>query len=224
MPSVEYAAVMPSSHARRSSPQPSRADRMHPPSTPTQSHTSTTKQPYTKTPIQTQPSPPKKTKPASRTRYSHTNYTTTKYTNHHHRTNKKMANPPKIPLSSASSTSTNPQHARDLQDQITLALLSNGGIARIQTALRQRLDEAGWSENLREYVTALFRSGECATYFEAMEKVRARVRLEGRDEEGEGVDGAGGADLVVPVGAAEGGVEAVRRELEGVCEMRRKEG
>jgi hypothetical protein len=51
-----------------------------------------------------------------------------------------MANPPKIPLSTTSSTSTNPQHARDLQDQITLALLSNGGIARIQTALRQRLD------------------------------------------------------------------------------------
>jgi len=138
-----------------------------------------------------------------------------------------MANPPKIPLSSASTTSTNPQHARDLQDQITLALLANGGIARIQTALRQRLDEAGWSENLREYVTGLFRSGECTTYFEAMEKVRARVRLEGRDEdadaEAEGIK-AGSGDLVVPVAAAEGGVEAVRRELEGVCEMRRKEG
>jgi hypothetical protein len=133
-----------------------------------------------------------------------------------------MANPPKIPLSTTSSTSTNPQHARDLQDQITLALLANGGIARIQTALRQRLDEAGWSENLREYVTQLFRSGECSTYFEAMEKVKSRVRLEGRDEdENAGVDGA---DLVVPVSAAEGGVEAVRRELEGVCEMRRKEG
>jgi delta-aminolevulinic acid dehydratase/porphobilinogen synthase len=134
-----------------------------------------------------------------------------------------MANPPKIPLSTTSSTSTNPQHARDLQDQITLALLANGGIARIQTALRQRLDEAGWSENLREYVTQLFRSGECLTYFEAMEKVKARVRLEGRDEEADGV-ADGGADLVVPVAAAEGGVEAVRRELEGVCEMRRKEG
>jgi hypothetical protein len=133
-----------------------------------------------------------------------------------------MAKPPKIPLSTTSSTSTNPQHARDLQDQITLALLANGGIARIQTALRQRLDEAGWSENLREYVTQLFRSGECSTYFEAMEKVKSRVRLEGRDEdENAGVDGA---DLVVPVSAAEGGVEAVRRELEGVCEMRRKEG
>lgn len=136
-----------------------------------------------------------------------------------------MANPPKIPLNGTSTTPTNPQHARDLQDQITLALLANGGIARIQTALRQRLDEAGWSENLREYVTALFRSGECATYFEAMEKVKGRVRLEGRDEEGvagdgEGVDGG----LVVPLVAAEGGVEAVRRELEGVCEMRRKEG
>ena len=136
-----------------------------------------------------------------------------------------MANPPKIPLSTTSSTSTNPQHARDLQDQITLALLSNGGIARIQTALRQRLDEAGWSENLREYVTQLFRSGECSTYFEAMEKVKARVRLEGRDEEDADGDGVkGGVDLVVPVSAAEGGVEAVRRELEGVCEMRRKEG
>jgi hypothetical protein len=55
-----------------------------------------------------------------------------------------------------------------------------------------------------------------------MEKVKSRVRLEGRDEdENAGVDGA---DLVVPVSAAEGGVEAVRRELEGVCEMRRKEG
>jgi hypothetical protein len=130
-----------------------------------------------------------------------------------------MANPPKIPISSASTTSTNPQVARDLQDQITLALLANGGIARIQTALRQRLDEAGWSENLREYVLQLFRSGECASYFEAVEKVKGRVRLEGRDDE-DIVNGSGRDGLVVPVAAAEGGVEAVRRELEGVCEMR----
>jgi len=158
--------------------------------------------------------------------HTHSQIRNPNITNHRTPPTKKaatMVNPPKIPLSTTSSTSTNPQHARDLQDQITLALLANGGIARIQTALRQRLDEAGWSENLREYVTQLFRSGECSTYFEAMEKVKSRVRLEGRDEdENAGVDG--GADLVVPVAAAEGGVEAVRRELEGVCEMRRKEG
>lgn len=132
-----------------------------------------------------------------------------------------MANPPKISVSSASTTSTNPQTARDLQDQITLALLANGGIARIQTALRQRLDEAGWSENLREYVLQLFRSGECTSYFEAMEKVKARVRLEGRDEENG--HGHANGELVVPVAAAEGGVEAVRRELEGICEMKKKD-
>lgn len=132
-----------------------------------------------------------------------------------------MANPPKIPVSSASiPPAATPQTANTLQDQITLALLSNGGIARIQTALRQRLDEAGWSEALREYVTQLFRSGECATYFEALEKVRAKVRLEGRDEN---VELAG--ELAVPVAAAEGGVEAVRRELEGVCVLeKRREG
>jgi hypothetical protein len=135
---------------------------------------------------------------------------------------KTMANPPKIPISSASTTSTNPQVARELQDQITLALLANGGIARIQTSLRQRLDEAGWSENLREYVLQLFRSGECTSYFEAMEKVKARVRLEGRDEENGHANGRD-AGLVVPVAAADGGVEAVRKELEGVCEMRKKE-
>lgn len=129
-----------------------------------------------------------------------------------------MANPPKVPVNGASTTSNNPQVARDLQDQITRALLTNGGISRIQCSLRQRLDEAGWSENLREYVEGLFRSGECTTYFEAMEKVKARVRLEGRDEEN-----GHGAELVVPVSAAEVGVEAVRRELEGVCEMKKKE-
>lgn len=132
-----------------------------------------------------------------------------------------MANPPKIPVNG---TSTHPTNAAALQEQITLALLANGGIARIQTALRQRLDEAGWSENLRETVTQLFRSGECTTYFEALEKVRGRVKLEGRDDEEIG-NGKGGQDgLVVPVSAAEGGVEAVRRELEGVCVLGKKEG
>lgn len=131
-----------------------------------------------------------------------------------------MANPPKIPVNGTSTT--NPTAANTIQDQVTLALLSNGGIARIQTALRQRLDEAGWSEDLREYVTALFRSGECTSYFEAVEKVKARVRLESKDDGEE--DGVADGGLVVPVAAVEGGVEAVRRELEGICELEKKGG
>jgi hypothetical protein len=122
-----------------------------------------------------------------------------------------MANPPKVVVSGAATT-TSPT----LQDQITLALLQNGGIARIQTQLRQRLDEAGWSENLRNYVTGLFRSGECTTFFEAMEMVKARVGLEGRDDVDEQ-----SAGLMIPRTAAEGGVEAVKRELESVCEIKK---
>lgn len=113
----------------------------------------------------------------------------------------------------------------DLQDQITLALLQNGGVGRIQTALQQRLDEAGWSENLRDYVTRLFRSGECTTFFEAMDKVKRRVGVEGVEEENgkrSAVNGDSDAlDLTIPRSAAEGGVEAVRKELEGVCEMKK---
>jgi len=124
-----------------------------------------------------------------------------------------MANPPKVAVN-GNTTPANPS----LQDDITLALLQNGGIARIQAALRQRLDEAGWSEYLRNYVTGLFRSGECTTYFEAMEKVKAQVKLQGRDDE-EGAPATGG--LVIPVSAAEGAVGAVTRELREVCEMKK---
>merc|ERR1712130_823072 len=58
-----------------------------------------------------------------------------------------------------------------LQSQITTALLQNGGVKRIQDTLKQRLDEEGWSENLRNHVTAMFRSGEAITYDDAMAKV-----------------------------------------------------
>lgn len=123
-----------------------------------------------------------------------------------------MANAPKVAVNG----STNPS-SPTLQDEITLALLQNGGIARIQSTLRQRLDEAGWSENLRNYVTGLFRSGECSTFFEAMEKVKAQVKLQGRDEE----DGAATGGLVIPMSAAENAVGAVTKELREVCEMKK---
>lgn len=124
-----------------------------------------------------------------------------------------MANAPKVAVN-GNTSGANPS----VQDDITLALLQSGGIARIQSTLRQRLDEAGWSEYLRNYVTGLFRSGECSTYFEAMEKVKAQVKLQGRDDE-EGAVATGG--LTIPMSAAESAVGAVTKELREVCEMKK---
>ena len=94
----------------------------------------------------------------------------------------------------------------NLQSQVTTAMLQNGGVKRIQETLQQRLDEAGWSQTLREYVLQLFRSGGAATYDEAHVKVMERVRGE-----------QGDPDLRIPQVAQQGGAEAVKRELEKVC-------
>ena len=62
-------------------------------------------------------------------------------------------------------------YSPDVQSQITTALLQNGGVKRIQETLQQRLDEEGWTQNLRDYVIRLFRSGEATTYDDAYNKV-----------------------------------------------------
>ncbi|KAI6835609.1 hypothetical protein KC340_g6923 [Hortaea werneckii] len=102
-----------------------------------------------------------------------------------------------------------------LQSQITTALLQNGGVKRIQDTLKQRLDEEGWSENLRNHVTAMFRSGEAITYDDAMAKVLQQIRA-GQEE---GSNGAHASSLAIPQSAKDGGVEVVRKELMGICEM-----
>ncbi|KAI6790662.1 hypothetical protein KC360_g7736 [Hortaea werneckii] len=102
-----------------------------------------------------------------------------------------------------------------LQSQITTALLQNGGVKRIQDTLKQRLDEEGWSENLRNHVTAMFRSGEATTYDDAMAKVLQQIRA-GQDD---GSNGAHASGLAIPQSAKDGGVEVVRKELMGICEL-----
>lgn len=99
-------------------------------------------------------------------------------------------------------------HDQNIQSDITSALLANGGVKRIQETLQQRLDEAGWSQRLRDYVVQLFRSGEASSYEEAHSKVLQHVRGSGGDP-----------DLSIPVTAKQGGAETVRRELEKVCVM-----
>lgn len=125
----------------------------------------------------------------------------------------------KVGVNGASSASS-----PELQDQITLALLANGGVGRIQNALQQRLDEAGWTEKVRDYATKLFRSGECTTFFEAFERVKSQVSIEGVDNaSGKRRNQTNGTtdELVIPKAAAEGGVEAVKKELMQICEVKK---
>lgn len=107
----------------------------------------------------------------------------------------------------------------NIQSQITTALLQNGGVKRIQDTLQQRLDEEGWSEALRKYVVEIFRGGEATTYDEALAKVMQQIRSGQNGTVSNGASGAHAADLSVPESAKTSGVEAVKKELMGICEM-----
>ena len=101
------------------------------------------------------------------------------------------------------------------QDEITLALAQNGGLKRIQAAFKQRLDEAGWSQDLREYVTRLFRNGAATTYDDALAIVMKNINSDGAGVNGT-TDGSVAPDLSIPNSAAEGGAEAVKKELKQI--------
>ncbi|KAK5136861.1 hypothetical protein LTR08_001783 [Meristemomyces frigidus] len=107
-----------------------------------------------------------------------------------------------------------------VQSQITAALLQNGGVKRIQDTLKQRLDEEGWSQNMREYVVQLFRSGEATTYDDAWTKVMHQIRA--GNGAANGANGASAPNLSIPQSAKDDGVEAVKKELIEVCEMDNK--
>lgn len=100
-----------------------------------------------------------------------------------------------------------------LQNNITLLLVGNGGVKRIQDTLQQRLDEAGWSQTLREYVDRLFRSGEAHTFDEAMRKVMLAIKTGG--------GGNGAPDLEIPAAVKEDGAEVVKKELREIVEFKK---
>lgn len=118
----------------------------------------------------------------------------------------------------ASSSGSDPS----LQSQITTALLQNGGVLRIQSGLQQRLDEAGWSENLRDYTRTLFRSGEATTYDDALAKVMQQIKAEPQKASANGANGTSGVpDLQIPQKTKEGAAETVKQELEKICVLQR---
>lgn len=107
-----------------------------------------------------------------------------------------------------------------LHDQIVMELKTNGGLKRIQSTIRQRLDEAGWSEDLRKYVTAILRSGAAAKYNDVEDIILARIQA-GAGEGSEGaVRGVTAPNLSIPIEAQRAGAEAVKKEIAGVVEMK----
>jgi len=109
----------------------------------------------------------------------------------------------------------------DLRNNIYAALLSGDGIRNIESALDRQLAESGFKDELRRYITDLFRSGQVATVEEARALAMEKIREEGANGVvGNGVNGNGDEyDLKIPRKAVVEGTKSVRRELEKVCEI-----
>ncbi|KAI8932031.1 hypothetical protein NX059_010925 [Plenodomus lindquistii] len=118
-----------------------------------------------------------------------------------------------------------------LRNNIYSALLSGPGIRNIEATLDESLRSSGFRDNLKTYITYLFRSGQATTaeeaYRLAMEKIRETMsEMNGKaDTNGnghaDGDDGEGGpeVDLKIPKEVVNKGTKVVMRELEKACEI-----
>lgn len=117
--------------------------------------------------------------------------------------------------------------SRELRNNIYGALLSGEGIRNIEATLDRQLAESGFKDELRRYVTDLFRSGQAATVEEARVLAMDKIREQSRESNGtNGVHGTNGNhvdsaeyDLKIPNKAVVEGTKTVRKELEKVCEI-----
>lgn len=113
--------------------------------------------------------------------------------------------------------------SRDLRNNIYSALLSGDGIRNIEATLDRQLAESGFKDELRRYVTELFRTGQATSVDEAKGMAMERIRSQ-MDEGKDGVNGRsngyeGEYGLKIPRKAVVEGTRSVRRELEKVCEI-----
>lgn len=104
------------------------------------------------------------------------------------------------------------------RNQITLALLRNGGVKRIEAKLQQALDESGWSEAMRDQIDVLLRSGEASTYDEVRQRV---LQMMADHENGPTPENSTPTNLQPTREALEYGGAQVRKELEGILELKK---
>ncbi|KAI9810531.1 MAG: hypothetical protein M1827_006204 [Pycnora praestabilis] len=97
---------------------------------------------------------------------------------------------PHITLPSSTTYSPTTTLPTPLRSSLNSALLSSGGITRIQASLIEHLKASGWMEAVRERCVELLRNGECVSFGEMMGTIVAEVRA-GVEQGGEGrVDGS----------------------------------
>jgi len=141
------------------------------------------------------------------------------------------------PLTLPSHAATNSPLSPPVQNALYSALLSSSGIPTIQQTLTHELQASGWTMNLRTYIQALLRSGECTTYNEVMKRVLEETRGAESEEKSNGTtNGVNGnahgkengvvegksveeGGIKIPERAVREGVRVVRRELEKVCDI-----
>ena len=123
------------------------------------------------------------------------------------------------------------------QDEVIFALKQNRGLDRIHAALDLRLRESGWMQDLREYLTRLFRSGAITTYDDAMKVVSRLVSFEGNNslEVGNQINESGLTEadirdmdkrfpppnLTVSRDAQQGGADAVIKEIRQITKPKK---
>lgn len=124
--------------------------------------------------------------------------------------------------------------SQELRNNIYSALLSGDGIRNIETTLDECLRSTGFRDNLKTYITFLFRSGQATTAEEAYRLAMDKIREHMRDASAElsnGTNGTHGStngngdaadadvDLKIPKEAISKGTKVVMKELEKVCDM-----
>jgi hypothetical protein len=127
-----------------------------------------------------------------------------------------------------SASEANSHISLELRNNIYSALLSGDGIRSIEGTLDRQLAESGFKDELRRYVTDLFRSGQATTVDEAraLAMVKIKQQMQGEDDQSNGANGLNGAngedqkyDLKIPNKAIVEGTKSVRKELEKVCDI-----
>ncbi|CAO2655284.1 Nn.00g103480.m01.CDS01 [Neocucurbitaria sp. VM-36] len=121
--------------------------------------------------------------------------------------------------------------SQELRNSIYSALLSEGGIRNIESTLDEQLRASGFKDELKRYITDLFRTGQATSAEEARNLAMERIREQTRPGQTNGstngtngtsngsVDGSEDYKLKIPDEAVKEGTKSVMKELEKVCDI-----